>query len=132
MVLEARNLLWVILVLCVMLYATWHIHSSSPTAGRSGKTTTTEILARVDATKHQVFGISFTSAVTMELESLPKDAEGTEDLKRSCVLLLAPYRMHGMGSKVRAVRRHFGSLSSSILTLYSSMSGGEDWTVPLS
>ena len=28
--------------------------------------------------------------------------------------------------------RYFGSLSSSILTLYSSMSGGEDWTVPLS
>mmetsp|Transcript_54406 Transcript_54406/g.121747 ORF Transcript_54406/g.121747 Transcript_54406/m.121747 type:complete len:569 (-) Transcript_54406:306-2012(-) len=70
---SARNLLWVIMVLCVMLY---------------------------------VFGISFTSAVAMELESLPKDAEGTEDL-----------------------RRYFGSLSSSILTLYSSMSGGEDWTV---
>ncbi|CAE7597918.1 CACNA1S [Symbiodinium natans] len=70
---SARNLLWVTLVLCVMLY---------------------------------VFGISFTSAVTMELESLPKNAEGTEDLKK-----------------------YFGSLSSSILTLYSSMSGGEDWTV---
>ena len=27
--------------------------------------------------------------------------------------------------------RYFGSLSSSILTLYSSMSGGEDWTVQL-
>jgi len=70
---SARNLLWVIMVLCVMLY---------------------------------VFGISFTSAVAIELESLPRDAEGTEDL-----------------------RRYFGSLSSSILSLYSSMSGGEDWTV---
>lgn len=70
---SARNLLWVVLVLCVMLY---------------------------------VFGITFTSAVTMELESLPRDAAGAEDLKK-----------------------YFGSLSSSILTLYSSMSGGEDWTV---
>jgi len=70
---SARNLLWVVLVLCVMLY---------------------------------VFGITFTSAVTMELESLPKEAVGAEDLKK-----------------------YFGSLSSSILTLYSSMSGGEDWTV---
>lgn len=70
---SARNLLWVIMILCVLLY---------------------------------VFGISFTSAVALELEMSPPDAEGTEELKR-----------------------YFGSLSSSILTLYSSMSGGEDWTV---
>ena len=70
---SARNLLWVIMILCVLLY---------------------------------VFGISFTSAVALELEMSPVDAPGTEELKR-----------------------YFGSLSSSILTLYSSMSGGEDWTV---
>eukprot|EP00913_Durusdinium_trenchii_P002941 g2728.t1 len=62
---SARNLLWVIMILCVLLY---------------------------------VFGISFTSAVALELEMSPPDAEGTEELKR-----------------------YFGSLSSSILTLYSSM-----------
>ncbi|CAJ1361705.1 unnamed protein product [Effrenium voratum] len=70
---SARNLLWVILIICVLLY---------------------------------VFGISFTSAVALELEMSSKDAPGTDELKR-----------------------YFGSLSSSILTLYSSMSGGEDWTV---
>lgn len=70
---SARNLLWVIMILCVLLY---------------------------------VFGISFTSAVALELEMSPADAPGTDELKR-----------------------YFGSLSSSILTLYSSMSGGEDWTV---
>ena len=38
-------------------------------------------LERVDETG-QVFGISFTSAVALELEMSPPDAEGTEELKR--------------------------------------------------
>ena len=37
----------------------------------------------------EVFGISFTSAVTMELESLPKDADGTADLKMCHSLVVA-------------------------------------------
>ena len=44
---SARNLLWVIMILCVLLY---------------------------------VFGISFTSAVALELEMSPPDAPGTAEL----------------------------------------------------